>query len=431
MATTKDGRDTAPSDMIGVSAGASLDPRSFYSTTNSTTFRHHAPASTPLLAYPINGVSPKDLKPALVGGIKVLIAETRRRTGYTKNVIPHVNYDKDVDESDAFRIVDPFKTRTVLDYVSPPRPGNLDTEQGVNAPVESGFTRLPKFKVTEDGTNHREKKSQMKTSYDQGLTFKASEVSKGTIIPSTTAYISDAGEIKELGSVWAAYACDPTLGKSVAHAKALAAVADTTPRPENPTKMTENGFCRSHRHRNMLRADHEILGAPGSPDPRDTDAVFLEALRHRDLAEWVQKRDPATLRGLSRIVHQLGDVAPIRASQSIRIGLKEPTGAVQNNDKYTHVDDPDPIGRLATETGLRYQPPKDRYEAKQAKCNTIALSGFSRGNEFRYRLDAPRTQDVLLSMHPTLTKYHWHKERGLHTSKPSRTHAAYTLATET
>ena len=89
----KDVHDIGPSPLIHISNGPMNDPRFFYSTTNSTTFKEY---NNPILRSPINGVHSKDLKPA--GSVKI-----QQRSGYSKNVVSFVKYDKNVDESRLFR----------------------------------------------------------------------------------------------------------------------------------------------------------------------------------------------------------------------------------------------------------------------------------------------------------------------------------------
>ena len=92
---SKDLHDMGASPLVHISSGPKKDPRFFYSTTNSTTFREY---NNPILKSPINGVHAKNLKPA--GSVKI-----KQPSGYSENEIAFVQYDKNIDESKIFRQV--------------------------------------------------------------------------------------------------------------------------------------------------------------------------------------------------------------------------------------------------------------------------------------------------------------------------------------
>ncbi|KAJ3073445.1 hypothetical protein HDU98_001495 [Podochytrium sp. JEL0797] len=116
------------------------------------------------------------------------------------------------------------------------------------------------------------------------------------------------------------------------------------------------------------------------------------------------------------------------AESMTRIGLKEPTGGVQNNDKFVFQAEPNPVERFLTETTKRFQPP---YVAPiDPKCNTLVKSGFSDGNKYKYVNKQPSDGQVYSRMHPTVAKYNWLHERGLHTAIPNKTHLGYKLVVE-
>jgi hypothetical protein len=101
-------------------------------------------------------------------------------------------------------------------------------------------------------------------------------------------------------------------------------------------------------------------------------------------------------------------------SNSTRIGLKEPTGGVQNNPKFIYSPEPAPIERFTTETSLRYKTPKEvkisgvlgrggegRLGGRMGVgrggvvVSVVSESGFSDGNRFRYTNNAKEDKEVV------------------------------------
>ncbi|KAJ3348811.1 hypothetical protein HDU83_001013 [Entophlyctis luteolus] len=334
----RDSHDTRASAHISRSNGPAKDARFFYSTVYSTT-HNEIPRRSVLLANPINGVHAADLKNT----------RCKQRTGYTKNLAAFVEYDKNVDESADFFIQDPFLTAHCADYRRPPAPKSFlaNPNAGITPMVPSGFTRLPIFNVTQDGSSkfNKDKETAMKASYPDGqLQFKTTYVNKKTILPSATAYISDEGEIKSLGDLVAVSetgrVCDPqhpALGVPEKPWLFGATIPDTV-RPD--------GYSRSTRPKDPLLADYPTSTSFPAPHRRLSPAADMDRIRHVDLAEWVHRSDPGAKSSFSRIVHPPMDLmANIKslADGKTRIGLKEPTGGVLNNPKLEHIPDPLPV----------------------------------------------------------------------------------------
>ncbi|KAJ1542252.1 hypothetical protein HK405_010078 [Cladochytrium tenue] len=69
--------------------------------------------------------------------------------------------------------------------------------------------------------------------------------------------------------------------------------------------MRENGYSRSQRLRDMLRADQDPF-APLVDPPPPLGRAESSALRKGDLAEWVHLEDPAAIRSFSRPPERFG-----------------------------------------------------------------------------------------------------------------------------
>ncbi|KAJ3214780.1 hypothetical protein HDU67_001225 [Dinochytrium kinnereticum] len=435
----KDAHDVAANTIVQVSSGPPMDPRFFYATTHSTTYK---PMENALLKSPINGVD-SDYLQMRMGLMKLNFKRgVKQGTGYSKNVLPYVEYDKKVDEGPHFS--NPASKSVTIDhYQTPKYPPNAlnNPDLGIAPMVSSGFTRLPKFPVTEDGTNHREKESEMKSSYaEKRLRLKTAAFDKRRITSSDSAFVNDVGEIKSLGNPnepdFNRYAVSLALDLNIEFYDAFIAdnISQPTPGPNPPpdwrtlapTKMTDDGYSRSTRPVDPLKRDPDSL-----INARFAEEKANSGLRRRDPAEWVHNQDPRAKKSLSRVIHvPLDPLDAVRAAHNpstAKIGSKEPTGAVQNNPKFVFVSEPSPAERFSTETERRFQAPVDPFSFNALKCNYVTDSGFTSGNNFHYTPKAKSDSDIFGAMHPTVAKHNWIRERGLHTVKPNRNSFAYSL----
>ncbi|RKO94542.1 hypothetical protein BDK51DRAFT_43158 [Blyttiomyces helicus] len=267
------------------------------------------------------------------------------RTGYTKNVGSFVEYDKKVDEGVEFKIEDAFLSTNLSHYKIPAAPPNyVARRQGyITSLVDSGFTRMPpQWKVTDDGTQHRERNTEMKNNFDaRRFQYKSSLFDKACVLPSNSGYVSDAGHIKNLGS-------DKDY---VDRFKRTVPPREPDWRERDSTRMTEDGYTRSH-HRDILKPirDSEDTG-------KEESTVAFEHARKTDPARWVYMQDPEGTLSTSRIVHR--PLYPIAETLSllnspIRIGNKEAHGSIRNNPVHLPQAEPNPRERFSTETGLQY-----------------------------------------------------------------------------
>ncbi|KAJ3112722.1 EF-hand calcium-binding domain-containing protein 5 [Phlyctochytrium bullatum] len=208
----------------------------------------------------------------------------------------------------------------------------------------------------------------MKTSFaEKRLSYKDSKFNKVNVIPSTSAFISDAGELKEIGN-----------SKTIKEESTPAGAKSQDWKELRAISMKEDGYSRSTRPADPLKSDNESAGiVPLSP-------VREYSLRRRDLAEWVHVKDPHAQKSLSRSVHvaldPLDAVKIAHNKEESRIGTKEPTGAVNNNPKFVYVAEPNVVERFTTETDIRFKPPVDPFKLSTMKCNSVQGSGFTSGN---------------------------------------------------
>ncbi|ORY51363.1 hypothetical protein BCR33DRAFT_712441 [Rhizoclosmatium globosum] len=373
----RDSHDTRAANYVTVSKGPPQDPQ----------------YSNSLLRNPINGIHHKDLKNT----------KLKPRTGYSKNLAANVKYDKNVDESADFHTTQKLSRKS---------------KAGITPMVPSGFCRLPLFNVTQDGSSkfNKDKQTLMKACFTDGkLKFKETQVNKQFILPSATAYISDAGEISSLGNP-----------EVVSEAERFAYII---PRPwecPRPDMIRPDGFTRSTRPKDPLQTDYE--GMP-EIDTRLLQPKIMEKIKHTDLAEWVHRKDLKAIDSFAKNVHPPMDLsASLKAAKEAPsiIGWKEATGGVQNNDQFIFHPEPNPDERFLTETSKRFLTPPLKSPT-DPKCNILFKSGFSDGNRYRYVNKAPSDAQTYSELHPTIARYTWLNERGLHTAVPNKTHLGYKL----
>jgi hypothetical protein len=130
--------DIRSEKFINVSQGASTNPMNFYSTTNSVTHTSQLPSlqkNFSTYSFPHNS--------SYKNGQQT--APTKARTGFSKNCVPFVNYDKIVDESEIALnrfSEDAFVTSVSLQFKSPGE-SDLDkfgSEKFISAIANTGFT---------------------------------------------------------------------------------------------------------------------------------------------------------------------------------------------------------------------------------------------------------------------------------------------------
>ncbi|KAJ3167841.1 hypothetical protein HK101_011694 [Irineochytrium annulatum] len=403
----KDTYDTSAHPLVYIASQPPRDRHHFYSTTNSTT---HVGDVNLLLRGTINGVT--HTVTSRKGGEGVPPSQrTKQQTGYTKNVLAYVEYDRNVDEGPHFR-TEVATSVTTQEFQRPASRKAKNEFGGVANVVDSGFTRLPKFDVTDDGSHHKERDSQMRSSFLSGaLNLKPPHWDKHLIVPTESGFVHNAGHLRSIGT-----------GEDERFPKPE---PPKPPKHYNPTTMVDDSYTRSTRARDELKTDDA-----GKPiHPRLLQKPVMEHLRHADLAEWVHRKDVANNKSLSRVVHapldSLEAMHSLRAETEVRTGLKEPSGSVRNNPKFFSDNDPMANERFTTETKHRFQMPVDRFRLGNFTCDMITKSGFTNGNGFQYTKDASSQAEIYQNMHPTVAKYNWIRERGLNTSKPTQRN--YTL----
>nr|KAJ3414406.1 hypothetical protein HK105_001784 [Polyrhizophydium stewartii] len=99
--------------------------------------------------------------------------------------------------------VDAFKTSHSLSYKYPAKPNNdafAKTEFVAQQILDSGFTRLPKHKVTDQGRRFDMGESEMKSKFlPSAHVLRDPTVDKSKLVASASAYTSDTGHIEAFG----------------------------------------------------------------------------------------------------------------------------------------------------------------------------------------------------------------------------------------
>ncbi|KAJ3029752.1 hypothetical protein HK097_005723 [Rhizophlyctis rosea] len=263
-------------------------------------------------------------------------------TGYSRNVVPHVEYDKNVDEGVEFWIENPFETTHGVHFQKPDEStpivdGTLGV--GVDGMVDSAFTRIPPIhKVTDDGSHSNSFTTTTKTDYNaRRLHQKPAKFDKSRIQPSATAYLSNMTNINGFGN----------LPESERFAKPPQPTSPSW-RSYNPTKIDDDGYTRSYRP-DVLGVRSASLNEAEPIDPKE-----LEKIRKKDLARFWGIVDPGAKESSSSLTYR----APHPMARTLKlihsgipIGMKEPQGSVRNNNNELQVREDKDGNRFTTETG--------------------------------------------------------------------------------
>ncbi|KAJ3160809.1 hypothetical protein HDU86_008169 [Geranomyces michiganensis] len=358
--------------LVQCSRGPARDPRAFYSTTYSTNHNtayvllngvvqsngntwggnHRGGgggrrnAAGQWVVESVAGPTPSQLR--------------KDRTGFAYNVSPYVEYDKNVDEGPEFRIRKPFGTSHQKHFTAPGVPTPyLPRGMKISVLPDSGFTRTPpKFSVITDPqynphVPHPPPTTTMHTSYDAArLRFADSWIDKSRVLPSGSAFVSDAGEIATLGDGPDERFIAP-LPSQLPPPNANAAGLPTAPLTSTATRRSDDGYTRSY-HGNILAAS----------DTGATPAHHASHKRRHDITELLYRLDPAGTHSTSSLLHRATAAAVMarRASSArsgragsaggrkVVVGCKEAQGSVRNNPVVLALPK---TGRYLTETGER------------------------------------------------------------------------------
>ncbi|KAI9091269.1 hypothetical protein DFS34DRAFT_635538 [Phlyctochytrium arcticum] len=382
--------DVSATPYITCSKGPVRDPRHFYSTAYSTTHNTNYHASNSRLMKSSYGGTAGGARKA-DSGMYIPALMRKTGTGYSKNVVPYVEYDKQVDEGPEFNIPEPFGT-TYGKFFVPPKETTAHAHD-LSSLTDTGFTRMPpKYNITKDGSTFRDMHSTMKTSYDpERLVYKGSRFDRSCIAPSDSAYTTDRGHLESFGN--------GTDTDWIELPKKLP-IAERDWKDYNTTRMDEDGYTRSY-HGNIL-SDNTNEGKK-CPEHDPDSWTSTTRLVHRNL-------QPSSNKYLSGQIRDL------------KIGYKEPQGSVRNNPVY--LGDPvlDPRIRFNTETCERYTaphqtiiPPIPRLDGTSEKP-----TGFTRGNKFEYNLDVLNEEAMRGHLHPMQACARRTGDRGLDALKPNQ-----------
>ena len=197
----KDTHDVGPSALIRSSGGPENNIQKFYSTTYSLTHKLTSPSrQTKIQNVPLE-----------TSKAKLPATFVKRKTGYISNLNSYVAYDRLVDEKDfkyviillIFRIgKDAYVSSTKYSHKPPalPMQTQKSIEKVVPANYDSGFTHVPN---TKKGVRFSDGDftSLMSSSYTPNVwKFKNSSHDKAKILSSSSAFVTDRGQINSLGS---------------------------------------------------------------------------------------------------------------------------------------------------------------------------------------------------------------------------------------
>ncbi|KAI8589396.1 hypothetical protein BDZ88DRAFT_146146 [Geranomyces variabilis] len=413
--------------LVQCSRGPPRDARAFYSTTYSTT--HNTTHVLLNGAVQSNGNSwggnrhagggNGQRNPAGQWVVESVAGPTpsqlrKDRTGFAYNVSPYVEYDKNVDEGPEFRIRKPFGTSHQKHFAAPGVPTPyLPRGVKISALPDSGFTRTPpKFSVTanpkyDPHVPHPPPTTTMHTSYDaRRLRFSDPWFDKSRVLPSGSAYLSNAGEIATLGD-GPDERFDAPLPSALPDPNAR--IAAGLPTAPNTTHMSEDGYTRSY-HGNILAA---------SDKPAHENTTTTSRKRRHDATERLHQLDPTGTHSTSSLVHRAPAMArrPLSAAaqasgRKIIIGCKEAQGSVRNNRVVLAAPKQ---GQYVTETGERFTARTHVPAPVTFTDQHPQATGFTRGNKYAYVAEARNDTASLNRMQLCARKF---ANRGVCASKP-------------
>ncbi|KAJ3259795.1 hypothetical protein HK103_001686 [Boothiomyces macroporosus] len=309
------------------SAGASNDILNFYSTVNSTTYLDSLPHLQSKFTLHLNS-KPKETHNR-VSHDRI----RKQQTGYSKNCVPYVAYDKEIDEKEQKYSEEAFITCHAAVYK--PRAVQEDkfgkTEFVTQEIRDSGFTTIPKYNVTSQGKNYEQPTSEMKDKFVPAIHTKPAKFDKSKIKPSSSAYTSDVEHFKEFGD-------DTESPFEKLEVKVLESkVSDI----KYPNLMKSNGYTNSVRF--------GVVESDDGPEGVYTEDQLEHMLRN-DPTKWMRihaNKKSTSRYGISNTSRFHCDLSPMAKTlalrtQNIKIGAKEETGSIRNNRAYTETINSDP-----------------------------------------------------------------------------------------
>eukprot|EP00842_Homolaphlyctis_polyrhiza_P005809 jgi/Hompol1/6229/HPOL_001340-RA len=304
----------------------------------------------------------------------------KQQTGHSKNCLSFVEYDPKIDDvehqkmgSEAILSLtkcstavalgnhrfskDTFKTSHSLSYKYPAKPSNAafaKTEFVAQEILDSGFTRLPKHRVTDQGRHYELGISEMKQKFlPTEHILRDPAVDRSHIAESSSAYTSDKPPSAPLR---------PPQGERI---KVF------------PVRLDHDGFTTSEKG--------NILASKTNP-PGILPHRSLEHIKNSDPTRWIMMHDngQSTSTYIHHELHPMEETMKLRR-EPIRIGPKQDAGSIRNNRSFWETKEPDPRGRFTTETSERFVAPKQTFESKTiAHCIGVNRSGFTSSNKYQY-----------------------------------------------
>ncbi|KAJ3324093.1 hypothetical protein HDV06_000634 [Boothiomyces sp. JEL0866] len=376
------------------SAGASDNILNFYSTTNSTAYLDSLPHLQSKFTLHLNS-KPKE-KQSKGNSDRV----RKQETGFSKNCVPYVAYDKNIDEKEQKYSEEAFISTHAAVYK--PRSEQEDKfgkTEFVNQEIrDSGFTSVPKISITSQEI-YEKTTSEMRDKYGVPSRVKSAYFDKSKIKLSSSAYTSDIEHFKDFGAAKESPFDKPEV--KILESK----VSDI----KYPLLMKTNGYTNSVKYG---MADTEK-----APEGVYTDEQ-LEYMMSKDPTKWMRNHDNKKSTS-SRFHCDLTPMARTLAlqKQNIKIGAKEETGSIRNNRAFTEIVNSDPkLYMSETSEKFVYSTPENRI----ANANLISRSGFTLCNKFDYGQRGLFDSEIHGDLHSSVARYQTEKLKNVYAPKPTQ-----------
>ncbi|KAL5032227.1 hypothetical protein RTP6_000367 [Batrachochytrium dendrobatidis] len=362
-----------------ISTGASHDSRSPYSTTSSTTYVNWLPIyqskftlhlKTPEKHAAQSSFSPTDIaQPTQNHGRKQII---KPGTGFSKNCSSYVEYDPAIDETQYQFSKEAHLTSHGQSYISPQNATKKSSKPLYIAQdvIESGFTRLPKYNVTDQGQQYLTNQSEAKSKFTESAhVLHQPSADRSRILQSSSAFTTDVGHLHAFGHL---------VDSPFANVQTKQDQWRQKSEKMGQYRMDPNGFTRSVGSR-ILDYKTNPLGIISKNSE--------DHIRKSDPARWMMMHE--TDQSTSNYVHCR--LSPIKDAMTLKklnesIGSKQDTGSIRNNRPFMGGNIQSTSNRFTTETSDQFTKPISNFKSDNFKCDSITQSGFTISNKYKYTM---------------------------------------------
>lgn len=410
-------KSVSASPLVKVSNGPSQNTIDFYSTSYSTVHNRKAVGHAKPSQYDNNDListSNKLYTPPKIdrGGVVPKSQIHIDRSGYSHNVVNHIEYDPKIDEKDAsVGFYEQLKVTTNRNTYPAP-PVTHPAVSAVHFIRESGFTKMNAISDEKIKIGPTETQSQYS---DVHLDYKDGAFQKKTIVPSTNTYEVESQVLKCFGDVDAKTEYKPwssTYSKLPLHAAG---------KPSNVLAKTEaDAFTRSFR-KVIEGPPHLEVALP---------QLNTQVKTRTEPIMFIEHQDPYHIMSTTKILHDPSHSLHLTNDPlyNIKVGKKALGDVVNNETRLRSIiapNDNNVKDEFTTEVKSKYVAPSNDQFSNEV--HVIRDNAFSLQNVWKETKPAPADIELYQNLHPTLARHQWNQERPKHTLGPQSGARQYML----